>query len=172
LKQVGIFYGSSSGKTAAIAGRIQEKLGTDRADLHDVEDSKLGEMMNYEFLILGIPTWGIGKMQEDWEAWIPALRKMDLKNKKVALFGLGDQESYPGTFVDGMGRLFEALEDTGCCFTGSWPVDGYTFEGSAAVREGRFVGLVLDEENQPGQTDHRIDEWLMEIKKQDTEGYH
>ena len=24
-------------------------------------------MMNYEFLILGIPTWGIGKTQEDWD---------------------------------------------------------------------------------------------------------
>jgi flavodoxin I len=170
LKQVGIFYGSSSGKTAAIAGRIQEKLGKDRAYLHDVEESPVEEMMNYGFLILGIPTWGIGDMQEGWETWIPALRDMDLSRKKVALFGLGDQESYPGTFADGMGRLFEVLSDTGCHFTGSWPVTGYEFEGSTAVKEGRFVGLVLDEENQPEKTGERIDRWMKQIIEEDTAG--
>jgi flavodoxin I len=167
LKQVGIFYGSSSGKTAAIAGRIQEKLGKERADLKDVEQSSPDDMMDYEFLILGIPTWGIGKIQEDWDVMLPMLKNIDLSRKKVALFGLGDQESYPGTFADGLGQLYEVLLCTGCSFTGSWPVAGYAYEGSTAVKGGRFVGLVLDEENQAEKTDQRIDNWLKDILKGD-----
>ena len=146
-----------------IAGRIQEKLGTERADNMDVEQSSPDDMMNYDFLILGIPTWGIGKTQEDWDVMLPMIKNMDFSRKKVALFGLGDQESYPGTFADGLGRLYEVLLSTGCSFTGSWPVAGYAYEGSTAVKGGRFVGLVLDEENQQDLTGQRIDKWLKDI---------
>jgi flavodoxin I len=163
LKQIGIFYGSSSGKTAAVAEMIQEKLGKDRADLRDVEGSSPEDMMNYGFLILGIPTWGIGKTQEDWDNLMPMLKNVDFSRKKVALFGLGDQESYPGTFADGLGKLYDVLLSTGCSFTGSWPVAGYAYEGSTAVKGGRFVGLVLDEENQPEKTNARIEKWLKDI---------
>jgi flavodoxin I len=163
LKQIGIFFGSSSGNTAAIAERIHERLGKDRADLRDVEQSAPEDLLGYSLLILGIPTWGIGGSQEDWEILIPLLATLDLTGRKVALFGLGDQESYPGTFADGLGRLYEALLRTGCSFTGSWPVSGYAYEGSTAVKGGRFVGLVLDEDNQPELSDQRIDEWLRDI---------
>ncbi len=167
MKQVGIFYGSSSGKTAAVARRIQEKLGKDRADLRDVAESSLEDLLEYEFLILGIPTWGLGKTQQDWEDLLPLLEDMDLTGKKVAMFGLGDQESYPGTFADALGRLYEILLKAGCSFTGSWPVAGYAYEGSTAVKGGRFVGLVLDEENQPELSDQRIDKWLKDILDED-----
>lgn len=163
MKQVGIFFGSSSGNTATIAERILERLGKDRADLRDVEQSAPEDLLGYSLLILGIPTWGTGKTQEDWEKLIPLLATLDLTGRKVALFGLGDQESYPGTFADGLGRLYEALLRTGCSFTGSWPVSGYAYEGSTAVKGGRFVGLVLDEDNQPELSDQRIDQWLRDI---------
>jgi flavodoxin I len=114
LKQVGVFYGSSSGKTAAIANRIYAKIGVDRADLKDVEQSSPKELLDYEFLILGIPTWGIGETQEDWKDLMPILADLNLSGRKVALFGLGDQESYPGTFADALGRLYEVLLETGC----------------------------------------------------------
>ena len=133
----------------------------------DVEQSSPDDMMNYDFLILGIPTWGIGETQEDWDVMLPMLENMDFSRKKVALFGLGDQESYPGTFADGLGRLYEVLLSTGCSFTGSWPVAGYAYEGSTAVKGGRFVGLVLDEENQPEKTEERIDKWLKDILEGD-----
>ena len=94
---------------------------------------------------------------------MPMLENIDLSGKKVALFGLGDQESYPETFADGLGILYEVLLTTGCRFTGSWPVADYAYERSTAVKGGRFVGLVLDEENQPEKTNPRIDKWLDDI---------
>lgn len=163
MKQVGIFFGSSSGKTASVARRIHEKLGLDKSDLRDIEESSPDDMMGYDFLILGIPTWGIGKTQEDWGDMLPLLENIDLSGKKVALFGLGDQESYPGTFADALGQLYEVLLKTGCRFSGSWPVAGYAYDGSTAVKGGKFIGLVLDEDNQPEKTDMRIDQWLKDI---------
>ena len=125
--------------------------------------------MDYDILILGVSTWGIGEMQEDWKDFIHPLPELDLNGRMVAMFGLGDQESYPGTFADAMGRLYEVLLNTGCSFTGAWPVAGYVYEASAAVKEGRFVGLVLDEENQPEKTEQRLDKWLKNILEEDAD---
>ncbi|HAS51747.1 MAG TPA: hypothetical protein DCS21_08410, partial [Gammaproteobacteria bacterium] len=49
-------------------------------------------------------------------------------------------------------------------FIGSWPIDGYEFEKSKALRDGEFVGLVLDQDNQADLTDERIEEWLEQVK--------
>ena len=146
-----------------MAVRIYEKLGSDIAAIHDVAETGLSEMMNYRNLILGIPTWGIGEIQEDWQLVLPLLEDLDLTGKMAALFGLGDQESYPDTFADAMGRLFKALGNTGCRITGSWSTMGYDFEKSTALRGKDFVGLVLDEENQAELTESRLNDWLKRL---------
>jgi len=148
---------------------IYEKIGVDRAELKDVEQSSTKDLQAYEFLILGIPTWGIGEAQEDWKDLMMMMADLNLSGRRVALFGLGDQESYPGTFADALGRLYEVLQKTGCSFTGSWPTAGYAYEGSTAVKGGKFVGLVLDEDNQAEKTDERLDKWLRDILEDDPE---
>ena len=163
MKEAGIFYASSSGKTESVAIRISERLGKEHSEERDIADFSPGDLLQHKLLILGIPTWGIGELQDDWENFLPGLEELDLSGRKVALFGLGDQESYPGTFADAMGKVYDSLQKTGCEITGCWPTQGYAFVESAAVRKGMFVGLVLDEENQPGLTDFRIDAWLQEI---------
>ena len=163
MKEAGIFYGSSSGKTESVAEQICEKLGSSVSELHDVAETSLVEMMNYRNLILGIPTWGIGEMQDDWLQAIFVLEGLDLTGKTIALFGLGDQESYPDTFGDAMGRLYDILGNTGCRITGNWSTRGYDFERSAAVMGDEFVGLLLDEENQGELTELRINEWLKQL---------
>ena len=42
--------------------------------------------------------------------------------------------------------------------------DGYTFDDSDAVIDGKFVGLALDDLNEEDKTDERIDAWLADIK--------
>ena len=163
MKETGIFYGSSSGKTETVATQIYIKLGSETASIRNVADTDLIEMMNYSHLIVGIPTWGIGELQDDWFMALPQLEELDLTGKTVAIFGLGDQESYPDTFVDAMGLLFDALEKTGCRMIGSWCTLGYNFEESKALRGNDFVGLVLDCENQDEMTEMRINDWLNEL---------
>ncbi len=39
---------------------------------------------------------------------------------------------------------------------GAWPAEGYEYTNSRAIREGKFVGLALDEDNQPGLTEKEL----------------
>jgi flavodoxin I len=42
--------------------------------------------------------------------------------------------------------------------------EGYNFEESKAVIEGKFVGLIIDEDNQSDLTDSRVEKWVESIK--------
>lgn len=56
------------------------------------------------------------------------------------------------------------MTDLGARVVGDWPSDGYEFNASAALQENRFVGLVLDQDNQHDLTEQRLDNWLAQIK--------
>ena len=47
---------------------------------------------------------------------------------------------------------------------GAVSTDGYTFDESTSVVDGKFVGLALDEDNESDKTDERIAAWVDEIK--------
>ncbi|MBN3036157.1 MAG: flavodoxin [Bacteroidales bacterium] len=164
MKKIGVFYGSSSGTTKKVAEKIGKALGA-RAVLHDVKDTGPEDILKYDYLILGTSAWGIGDMQDDWEDFIDTLSELDLSGKKIALFGLGDQKKYPESFADGLGTLYCRLpEKSGV--VGSWPVEGYEYYFSMSEKEGKFVGLVLDEDTQPEMTDERIKKWAGQIVKE------
>ena len=40
-----------------------------------------------------------------------------------------------------------------------WPTEGYDFDESTAVRDGAFVGLAVDEDNQEALTSQRVWKW-------------
>jgi flavodoxin len=46
---------------------------------------------------------------------------------------------------------------------GQVETDGYTFDDSEAVIDGKFIGLPLDDINEDDKTDTRIDAWLSAI---------
>lgn len=166
MAQIGIVYGSTTGNTAKYAEEMQQILGKERADLIDVSQTGAADLTRYANLILGISTWGYGDLQDDWARRLPLLREIDLKNKRIALFGLGDQEAYPSTFVDAMGTLYEVLVDCGVTPIGAWPTENYTFDASTACLNNRFVGLALDEENQADKMTERIRSWLQQLEDQ------
>ena len=83
----------------------------------------------------------------------------NLDSKKVAIFGTGDQCSFPDSFVDSIGIIYEVLEKKACKVIGYVSTDGYDFTESKAVRDNRFVGLPIDEDNDPNKTDERIKTW-------------
>jgi flavodoxin I len=58
------------------------------------------------------------------------------------------------------------LEDRGAKVIGLTSPEGYTFEGSVALRDGQFLGLALDIENQAALTDERIKAWVEQLKKE------
>ena len=164
-KKIGIFYGSSTGQTEKIAEKLQQLFGEDNADLINVDIASEEDLEKYPYLIFGTPTWGVGEMQDDWEDFAEILEKADLKGKKIALFGLGDQDTYPDSFADGVGILFRKISEK-AQIIGNWPKNGYHFNESEALRGNKFVGLILDQENQPGKTAERLAKWVKMLKKE------
>ncbi|MCB0045113.1 MAG: flavodoxin [Caldilineaceae bacterium] len=159
---IGLFYGSTDGATAHIAQQVAE-LFTQRGhtvELFDVAEFYPDAMEEFEYVILGIPTWDIGQLQADWEEVIDDLDELDLRHARIALFGLGDQAGYPLTFVDALAFLADRVEAQGARLVGRWPITGYNFERSWAVKDGDFIGLALDEINQPELTAPRLARWV------------
>ncbi|MCG8581724.1 MAG: flavodoxin [Bacteroidales bacterium] len=163
MKKTAIFYGTSTGNTQNVAETINAQLGNE-AEMINVENSSAAEIESYDFLFLGTSTWGLGDLQDDWEGFIGELESAKLEGKKVALFGLGDADAYPDTFVDGMGTIYNAIANKGCEIVGMVSVDEYSYDASTAELESRFVGLPIDEDNESDKTDARIEKWMNDLR--------
>jgi flavodoxin I len=165
MSKIGLFFGTQTGNTEAAAEMIQSALGGDSVvTLHDVAEADLDELGEYDCLIIGCPTWNIGELQSDWEGLYDELDALDFSGKKVAYFGVGDQIGYADNFQDAMGMLEEKISQLGGTTVGYWPTDGYEFEESKALRDGKFVGLALDEDNQSEMTEERVQAWTSQLK--------
>jgi flavodoxin I len=163
---IGLFYGSTNGNTAAVAGLIQREFAEQvdvEVQLFDIADYYLEEMLDFDYLIVGIPTWDIGQLQRDWDEIIEEFDQLDLRNKRAAVFGLGDQIGYPDTFGDAVFFVADKLESQGVELAGAWPIAGYSFTGSWALRDGRFIGLMVDEDNQADLTPERVHRWVHQL---------
>ncbi|WP_025880008.1 flavodoxin FldA [Segatella baroniae] len=158
-----IIYGSSTGTCEELASRIAGKLGVDSSDVLEAASISSEQLDGYQNLILGTSTWGAGELQDDWYDGVAVIKKSNLSGKTVAIFGCGDSEGYSDTFCGGMAELYNAAKEAGANVIGSVSTDGYTFDDSEAVVDGKFVGLALDEVNEDNKTDERIDAWVGEI---------
>lgn len=164
MATVGLFFGSDTGNTEAVAKMIQKKLGKKMVDVYDIAKASKAEIENFDLLLLGIPTWYYGEAQCDWDDFFPELEEIDFTDKLVAIFGCGDQEDYAEYFLDAMGTVKDIVEPKGAIIVGHWPTDGYEFEASQALTDdGKFVGLGIDEDRQPELTEERVDAWVKQI---------
>ncbi len=165
MKKTGIFFGSTTGTTEGVAAKIAEVLGCGKENIHCAADLTKELAESYDVLVLGSSTWGAGDLQDDWYDAVNVLKSMNLSGKTVALFGCGDSESFSDTFCDAIGILYNELQPTGCTFAEGIGTEGYNFDSSTAVVDGKFLGLALDEVNQPDMTDERIAAWAENVKK-------
>ena len=141
MKSTIVIYGSSTGTCQSIAQTIASMLDAQAVDVASIDEATI---TSYDNLILGTSTWGAGEMQDDWYD--------------------GDSESYPDTFCGGMKELYDAVVVAGGNVLPGVSTEGYTFDDSEAVENGKFVGLVLDEINEDDKTEERINAWLESIK--------
>ena len=172
MAKIGIFFGTDTGRTRLVAKQIAKKLG-DQADAPvNIGRTALEDFLAYDVLLLGSSTLGEGELpglstglsQPSWEEFLPQLENADLSGKRIAIFGLGDQKKYPNEFVDAIGIIHDAVVARGARAVGYWPTAGYTFDASQGVDGNNFLGLALDQINQPLLTEERIDRWLTQIR--------
>lgn len=165
MKKTGIFYSFNTHKTAQVANKIKALLEGDPDEIN-VEKATDDQLMAYDNYILGVPTWFDGELPNYWDELVPAIEDMDFSGKTFAIFGNGDQKNYPENFGDGVGIMAEIIEKQSGKVIGYTDTDGYEFEQSRALRDGKFVGLLLDFENQANKNNERIKKWVKQIARQ------
>lgn len=167
MTKIGLFYGSSTDNTASVADFIKEKFDekvTDVVESFDIGDSEVADLLNYDRLIVGCPTWNIGELQDDWDIAFGQLDDLDFSGIKIAIFGVGDQYGYPDNFCDAIGILAEKFRELGAELIGFTDVDeSFEFDESKGVENGRFMGLAVDEDNQDDLTDERVANWIEQL---------
>lgn len=164
---VGLYYSTSTGNTETVAGYISELIGVEAQDPADVSKD---EIMAHDAIIVGAPTWHTDADTErsgtSWDEWIyNELPNMDFTGKKVAIFGVGDSAGYAANFCDAMGELHECFTKQGATVIGSTSTDnGFDYEESKSVVDGKFVGMPFDEDNYSDESEERAKGWVEQLK--------
>jgi len=168
LNAVGLYYSTSTGNTETAAGYIAEGLGVDAEDIGDAEDSAITGASS---LVIGAPTWHTGADEQrsgtSWDDWLyDTLPNIDIDGKSIAIFGMGDQQSYGDNYCDAAGELYDLFTEKGAKVFGLTSTDGYDHTDSKAIRDDKFVGLMLDEDNQYDMSEDRVTAWIAQLKEE------
>ncbi|MBV1789441.1 flavodoxin [Marinobacterium sp. D7] len=176
MSKIGIFFGTETGTTRLIAKKIYKLLGDGIADKPlNVNRIAPAEMLKYDALILGTPSYGEGDIpgsgvsgcfEPNWSEFLALLGKPDMGGKRITFFGLGAQERYSDRFASSLMALYTTFAMLGAELIGEWSTEGYTFDYSASAIGDRFVGLVIDQRTQGMLTDERLNTWIEQIKPQ------
>jgi len=161
-----VYFGTTTGNTEKAAEYIAEAAGT---TIEDIGDATTEEVLAYDSLIVGAPTWNTGADEQrsgtTWDEFLfQVLPDLNMEGKKVAVFGMGDQESYNDNYVDAAGELYDLFEAKGCKMFGFTSTEGYVHSMSKADRDGQFVGLMLDNDNQYELSEERSKAWVEQLK--------
>jgi len=166
MKKTAIIFSFNTTKTRKAAEKIAEEFGKENIEMINAENISGELFTKYDQLILGVPTWFDGELPNYWDEFVPELEDIDLRGKKIALFGLGDQKNYGENFGDGLGIMGEILENCGAELVGFTSSIEYEFESSKALWGDHFCGLMLDQENQAKMSGKRISDWVRQIKSE------
>ncbi len=172
MKKIGLFYWPLKGNVETVAKKIASHYDEAEIDVIDLSKAEPQHLFLYDNLIMGCSTVGA----DTWEnythdnVWYKFLHLMeddnvDLFEKKLALFGLGDQMRYPYNFVDGMERIYSHLKNHNITHIGKFPNEGLTFKESEAIHDGIFRGLAIDIDNDYEEADEIIAKWVENLNK-------
>ena len=134
-----VIFGSTTGMTEAVAGKIAKSLGCDAVNVSAADAAAF----DAELLVLGSSTWGVGDLQDDWAAKLDEV-KGNFAGKKVAVFGLGDSVGFADSYCVAAETIANAAKDAGATLVGEI--------------------LKIDDTNEADQTDGKIAAWVETIK--------
>lgn len=164
MSKIGIFYGPELGSVEKVAHVIEQKLGADKVELIAVKKADESVLERFDKLIFGMSTigktnWDSEYKDTDWDEFATCFGKVNWEGKKIAMYCLGDHIQYPQHFVDALGWVYDRLENTAAEVVGFCSTEGYTYEESEGIKDGQFLGLPVDEDNEADKTDVRVENW-------------
>merc|ERR1711865_797654 len=145
LDDVKMYYSTSTGNTETVAGYISSAAGL--ASFDDIGDATDDEIKGADEQRSGT----------GWDDWLyDTLPNLDVTGKKVAIFGVGDQQSYGDNYCDAAGELYDLFTAAGAKV--------YDHVESKAVYDDKFCGLMCDEDNQYDMSEDRAKAWVAQLK--------
>ena len=85
-----LIYSFATKKTSTAAKLIKDNLKELTLKEIDAESINAKDLEAFDLLIVGAATWFDGELPTFWDEQIPALEDINLKGKRVALFGIGN----------------------------------------------------------------------------------
>jgi len=170
MEKIAIFFGPLDGSVHRIAKLVASKIGTEKVDLIHIASASAADLDKYTRIIFGISTIGKDTWQQkfdntDWSHFFPIVNSFNFTGKNVAIYGLGDHITYAYHFVDSIGLLGKTIKKQGGKIFGTTSTDGYTFQDSDAIVDGKFIGLPVDEDFESELTDERVSAWVNSLLK-------
>jgi len=169
-KSVGLFYGTVRTKrTPVVATLIAAVAGLKATDVADTDGNF--DFHEFDSIIVGAPTYNTGgvdhRSETEWDDWLyEVLPNIDIRGKNVAIFCTGKGERYPENFCDVAGELYDRFAEAGCNMFGFTSTDGYTYNKTKAVRNGKFIGKMFDQWYQADESWGRANEWVEQLKNE------
>lgn len=163
MKTVGIFFGTTGGKTKEVVDIVASQLGD--AQVFDVADG-IDAIELFDNIILASPTYGMGELQDDWAGVIDELADIDFSGKVVALIGVGDAAIFGANYVESMKHFYDAVEPKGAKIVGFTSTDDYDFEASEAIIDDKFMGLPIDASFDEDEISSKVESWLERVKEE------
>tara|TARA_B100000945_G_C20122379_1_gene475456 strand:- start:84 stop:596 length:513 start_codon:yes stop_codon:yes gene_type:complete len=165
MKKIGLFYGSSTDNTKIASEYIIDYIKNEGHDIEgfDISDVDVEDILKYDNIIIGCPTWHIGELQEDWDAIFLKYEKLDFNGKTAAFFGCGDQIGYSDNFLDAIGILAKPFIENGGTLIGKCSKDEYDFNDSVALDGDMLLGLGLDYDNDEDECEGQMIMWIEDI---------
>jgi len=171
MSKTAIFYGPLKGAVNRVANKLKDVIGEDKVEMLPVNTATVADIEKYDKIIFGMSTvgkdtWDSTYSNNDWAKFLPEIGKTRYEGKTIAIFGLGDHVTYAATFVDHIAVLARELTKNGAVLTGQVSTEGYEFDESEAVVDGKFLGLPIDEDFEPELTDERVEKWVKQISSE------
>ena len=170
MAKYGIFVGTAGGTSMKVADALAEAFDIEEDDIINMEEDfdDIEQFEEYDVLFIGSSTWGQGDVHFSWvDAQLEMEEEeLDLSGKKVAFFGAGDCKKHGEHFVSALGKLYKTFTKCGATPVGAFPTEGYTYEHSLAIIDGKFCGLPIDEHNESDKTESRIEKWIEVLKQE------
>ena len=112
MGKVKIVYGTGGGNTELVCEKVSSILSKKHAvDLLQVKVTDPMTIKNFDLLIFASPTYGHGQLEQYFRKFIKKAQKMDLKDKSVAVIGLGDDKYDPDYYIESARILSEFFKE-------------------------------------------------------------
>jgi len=92
--------------------------------------------------------------------------QLNLVECSSANFTVHAISSTSDNFADAVGELYDLFKAAGANMVGATSTDGYEHSNSKAMRDGKFVGLLCDEDNQYDLSEERAKAWVEQLKSE------